>query len=40
MVLQKNMDPTLPATHTIELRFLPGRGTLKWQIATRPLTVD
>jgi hypothetical protein len=27
MVLQKNLDPTLPATHTIELRFMPGSGS-------------
>jgi hypothetical protein len=27
MVLQKNLDPTLPATHTIELRFMLGSGS-------------
>jgi hypothetical protein len=27
MVLQKNLDTTLPASHTIELRFLPGAGS-------------
>jgi hypothetical protein len=27
MVLQKNLDPTLPATHTIELRFMPSAGS-------------
>jgi hypothetical protein len=27
MVLQKNLDPTLPASHTIELRFVPGAGS-------------
>jgi hypothetical protein len=27
MVLQKNLDPTLPATHTMELRFTPQPGS-------------
>jgi hypothetical protein len=27
MVLQKNLDPTLPATHTIELRFMPAAAS-------------
>jgi hypothetical protein len=27
MVLQKNLDSTLPASHTIELRFVPGPGS-------------